>query len=468
MKNSIRSRLLFGLTSAIVTLWIGMIAATYFGAQREVGALFDTQLEQSARVATRTMFGFSNSQNDADGLKEKYKKNLVVQVWNNSGELVVKSQNSPDFPLDKSQSGFGSADVDGQRWRTFSFIDRSNNLFIRAGEPYITRDYLTRHVLVQTLYPVIIGLPLVAFLIWFMVGRGFRPMKRLVAEVHRRDSHNMDQIEADYAPTEVGPLVSELNVLLGRLKDKMDTERHFIGDAAHELRTPLSGLKAQAEVALGARTPAERDSAINNILTGVDRASHLVNQLLTLSRLDETVDSPTGNTNLRETLQQVLIDLLPAADKKSIELSLQINDDGPLSVRGHSDSLYVLIRNLVDNAIKYSPSQSEVEVEVFRDAGMTRVVVKDHGSGIPPSDYDKVFDRFHRRANTNAYGSGLGLSIAKRVVELHGGYIILRETQPSPGLTIEAGIVSTVSDAVQTVERHTTRSGALNSRIATS
>ena len=435
MRRSIRSRLLFGLTAAIATLWVLVIATTYLGARREVGSLFDTQLEQSARVATRTMLGLSADPAPDEALKEQYKKNLVIQVWDDEGTLIVNSMNAPEFPLSTRRHGFADTLIEGERWRIFSFYDAANGLTIRAGEPYRPRDYLTGHVVVQTLYPVIVGLPIVTFLIWFVVGRGFMPMRRLAAEVHRRGSDNLEQIVAPYAPSEVRPLVEELNVLLARLKRKIDNERHFIGDAAHELRTPLSGLRVQAQVAKDARGARERDAALNNILTGVDRAGHLVNQLLTLSRLDESESLPTEDVDLKSILQRVLVDVLPVADQRSVELSLAASDRA-LVVDGNPDALYVLIRNLVDNAVKYSPRDREVALTAAREERAIRLSVTDRGPGIPEAEREKVFDRFHRRHDGAAYGSGLGLSIARRVIDLHHGSIRLC-APPQGGLTVE-------------------------------
>ena len=436
MKNSIRSRLLYGLTAAIVSSWIGVIAASYFGAQREVGALFDTQLEQAARVATRTMFGIASPNAAEDGLEEKYKKHLVVQIWNDQGELVVNSRDGVDLPLDDMQTGFDSVFLDNQRWRIFSYRDDENGLYVRAGEPYLPRDYLSRHVLSQTLYPVFIGLPVVTLLIWLVVGRGFRPLKRLASEVHSRGSDNLEPIRAPYAPAEVQPLVNELNGVLERLHEKIDKERHFIGNAAHELRTPLAGLKAQAEVALSARTPEERERAIRHILTGVDRTGHLVNQLLTLSRLDESDHLTEEPVNLKDVAQQVLIDCLPSADQKSIELSLNAGISANYRVMGNRDGLYILARNLVDNAIKYSPRDSAVDVSLQRQSQAVELRVTDQGPGIPASERLKVFDRFHRRAGNTAYGTGLGLSIAKRVIELHQGEVVLSDSNTEGGLDV--------------------------------
>ncbi len=438
MRRSIRKRLLVGLTAATVTLWLLVIGATYLGANREVDALFDSQLEQSARTATRTLFGLPSPDTDGESREpgDQYRKNLVIQVWNDEGDLIVHSRNAPRQPLTEATAGFSDSTVDGEQWRTFTFHDIASGMTIRAGEPYRPRDYLTRHVVIQTMYPILIGLPVVTLLIWLIVGRGFGPLKRLAAEVHRRDPDNLDPIDAPYAPVEVNALVTELNVLLGRLKHKIDNERHFVADAAHELRTPLSGLRVQAEVALGARNDGERTRALTNIIEGVDRASHLVNQLLTLSRLDESDSVEHESVDLAERVRTVILDSLAAADARGVELSLDPVSPGRLVVHGNADALYVLVRNLVDNAIKYSPPGSMVSASVAAAPHGVLLTVSDQGPGIPPADREKVFDRFHRRSGSSAYGSGLGLSIVRRVVDLHQGTIRLADA-PGGGLRVD-------------------------------
>jgi two-component system, OmpR family, sensor histidine kinase QseC len=435
MRHSIRRRLLVGLTAATVTLWLLVIAATYRGANHEVGSLFDTQLEQSARVATRTLFGLPTPEVDAPEPGDQYRKNLVIQVWDDEGELIVHSRNAPRQPLTDQTTGFADSTVNGERWRTYSFYDEANGLTIRAGEPYSPRDYLTRHVVTQTMYPILIGLPVVTLLIWIIVGRGFGPLKRLAEDVHRRDPDNLDPIVAPYAPAEVNSLVTELNELLTRLKHKIDNERHFVADAAHELRTPLAGLKVQAEVALGARNDSERTRALNNILVGVDRASHLVNQLLTLSRLDESGSFLRETVDLDQTVRTVILDALAGADQQNIELSFEPNASHATKVHGNPDALYVLVRNLVDNAVKYSPPGTLVTVATRDDVSGITLTVLDQGPGIPPADRETVFDRFHRRGMSDAYGSGLGLSIVRRVLDLHGGSIVLGQA-PGGGLEV--------------------------------
>ncbi|MDH3690052.1 MAG: ATP-binding protein [Gammaproteobacteria bacterium] len=480
MIHSIRFRLLLGLTVVIISIWVLVVIATYHGAKSEVRALFDTQLEQSARVAMRTLLGLPTANDEIkpestisppEAEQEQhaqYRKNLVVQVWNDKGELFLHSQDAPLFPLSTVRAGFANSMINDTIWRTFSFEDKAHGLTIQAGEPYSVRDYLTQHVVIQTLYPIIIGLPIVTLLIWFAVGKGLTPLRKLAKEVGERDPDNLASIRAPYAPNEVQPLVDELNSLLQRLDDKIEKERRFTGDAAHELRTPLAGLKAQAEVALGARNKQERQKALTNISTGVDRASHLVDQLLTLSRLDESASIDDGNVNLLDTVRTVIADLLPYANEKSTDISLEHHGQGQSWIRGNKEAMYILLRNLVDNAIRYSPEHSLVTVSLGRRDDSNVIAVQDQGQGIPVQDRQRVFDRFHRRSNSEAYGTGLGLSIVKRVIDLHNGKVTLRQGTNGSGLSVEVMFpsvdIESASDPLTTTEpsiQHSARADRL-------
>lgn len=446
MKHSIRSRLLIGLTLVFVAIWLIVIAATYYGARQEIRTLFDTQLEQSAKVATRTLLGLELDAAESetavgagnDTVHEQYRKNLAVQVWNHKGELVLRSKNAPLFALSDQSGGFSDHRVADQRWRTFTFRVNDHDLTIIAGEPYSARSYLAQHVVLQTLYPVVFGLPAVILLIWLTVGRSFIPLRRLAGEVRRRDPDNLTPISASDAPREVQPLVNGLNNLLLRLEEKIEKERRFTGDAAHELRTPLAGLRAHAQAAMGARNDHEREQSLTQIIVGIDRATHLVNQLLTLSRFDEAGEVPFEVLDLRSIVTTVFSDLLPLADEKGAELVFDCEADGPIMVSGNRDALYVMMRNLVDNAIRYSPSGTEVIVSFGLRNDRVACRVADGGPGIPLGERTRIMDRFYRNPGTNdGFGSGLGLSIVKRVVELHDGQIELGSGDEETGLTVD-------------------------------
>ncbi len=457
MKRSIRSRLLLTLLLAISSIWVVVIAYTYYGTQREVREIFDTQLEESARVATRTLLGLPLNEAGASGaaptasggaeasganeLRATYQKHMVVQVWDQNGELFLRSQSAPLTPLSDIADGFRDSNIDGAGWRTYSFSVPERGVTVKVGEPYQARDSLTQHVVQQTLYPLLLGLPILAILIWFAVGRGLIPLHRIAAEVAARDSDNLDILDTADSPDEVTPLIRALNDLLERLESTLDKERRFTADAAHELRTPLAGLKTQAQVALGASASQERNRAILNLLRGVDRGSHLVEQLLTLSRLDQAAPMPIATVDLAATVRTVMNDLQPKVEERRVRLDLSTG--GGTHVLGNADAVYVLVRNLVDNAIRHSPPDAAVELSIARQHETIVFGVRDRGPGIPEPERRRVLERFYRGNAHEGEGSGLGLSIVKRIADLHRARLELTTPDAGGGLLATVAFVPT-------------------------
>lgn len=247
-----------------------------------------------------------------------------------------------------------------------------------------------------------------------------------------RDPTNLAALETSDVPVEILPLVGSLNTLLVRLEQALTNERRFTADAAHELRTPLAALKTQAQVARRADNAAQRDAALENLILGTDRATHLVEQLLTLARLDPEGESAVlkETCDLAALARRILADQTPTALSKHIELELTGLESVPIT--GNSAMLGILLRNLVDNAIRYTPSGGRVAVSVVAN----RLEVTDSGPGIPEQEKQRVFDRFYRVLGTEASGSGLGLSIVQRIVDHHGAKLILETGEQGKGLSV--------------------------------
>lgn len=305
------------------------------------------------------------------------------------------------------------------------------------------RQELAAAVAGHVVKPMILALPLLAWLIWVGVGLGTAPLRLLARDVSQRQPEHLAPLEMEQAPAEVQPVVSALNGLLVRLQQALLLERQFTADAAHELRTPLAGLRTQAQVATRARDENERHRALAHVLEGVDRMTHLAQQLLTLARLEPEARLTDGaGIELRAVVESVLGDIAPQAIEKGIELELLEGE--PLTVAGRPELLRVLIRNLVDNAVRYTPSGGRVQVGLSRLAGTSEqpslsgvtLQVLDSGPGIPLEEQARVFDRFYRGLGTGQSGSGLGLAIVKRIAELHRASIRLREGVEGRGLGV--------------------------------
>jgi len=319
-------------------------------------------------------------------------------------------------------------------WRVFSRWDPQRRFLIQVGQSEEIRDELAGDIMLTLLAPMLVAFPLVALLIWASVGRGLAPLQRAARELQARDPGNLTPVGEEGAPAEIRPLLSALNALFLRLEEAFQAERRFTADAAHELRTPLAGLKTQTQVALRATDDAGRRRALEQVMAGVDRTTQLVEQLLTLARVDPEMSSAGGEAvNLDSLASEVLADMAPAALARGTELGLE-EPRGEPRARGDRTMLGILLRNLTDNAIRYTPPGGSVRVATGSDGGHAWLEVEDTGPGIPAPEREKVFQRFYRVLGSGESGSGLGLSIVQRIAELHGAQLDLANGVGGRGL----------------------------------
>jgi signal transduction histidine kinase len=293
---------------------------------------------------------------------------------------------------------------------------------------------LLEHFVGVMFMPLLLGLPLLGAWIWFATRQGLAPVAEIAAEVAGRDPERLDPISPAAAPKELRPLLDALNGLLGRVAVALERERGFTADAAHELRTPLAAIATQAEVASRAREASERDHALNQIVAGSRRAAHLVDQLLTLARLDPVAPLVLTPVGLDSLAAEVCADHGALALEKHIDLALEA--PGAVIVQGSADGLRILLRNLVDNAVRYTPSGGKISVAVAIQDGAAVLSVSDSGPGIPPEQRENVLQRFHRLAGQDTDGSGLGLSIVARIAQLHRARLELADGIGQPGLAV--------------------------------
>jgi len=275
-----------------------------------------------------------------------------------------------------------------------------------------------------------------ALLIWLAVGHALEPLQRLTALVKARRVNALESLPDTLLPDEVQPLVSALNDLLARLRAALERERAFMADAAHELRTPLTALHLQTGMLARASGDAERAAAMETLSAGVQRAIRLVEQMLALARQEPRAEAQRVAVRLDDLAREIVAELVPLADAGRIDVGVSAAQ--PASVHGEPDALRTLLRNLVDNAVRYTPAGGRVDVAVeeANDTRGARLTVSDDGAGIPPAERERVFDRFYRRAGTAPAGSGLGLSIVKTIAESHGASISLAEGPSGKGLTV--------------------------------
>jgi two-component system sensor histidine kinase QseC len=433
--GSLKHRLLGLALSTVIVVWIGAAAFTYFDAREEFGEILDAHLAQSAELlVAQTSHDLDEVETEHTPLLHKYSRRIVFQVWEEGRVLRLHSANAPEQPLAGREQGFSDKVIDGHRWRVFTTWDESGRNLVHVAELTKDLDELTRDIAGNLLKPLLLSLPLLAFLLWLTVTRSLRPLDRLAGEVAQREPDNLAPLDAGTAPREVLPLIERLNRLFVRIEESLQKERRFTADAAHELRTPVAGIKAQAQVARAASSDSERTRALDNAILGCDRAAHLIEQLLTLARIDTLDDETTEPCQLRAIAAEVIASLAPTALSRNVQLELMEGDE--VSVRGNPALLRILLRNLVDNAARHTPPGTSVRIDVTDKQRQIILSVSDNGPGIPASELDKLGERFYRPLGTSASGSGLGLSIVKRIVDIHAASLQLTSPANENGLSV--------------------------------
>ncbi|MDP1633738.1 MAG: sensor histidine kinase N-terminal domain-containing protein [Gallionellaceae bacterium] len=439
MKPSIRRRLLFLLSGTVLAAWLATAVFTYFDARHEIGEMLDAHLAQSAGLIAAQLEHEFEDDDDRDAtLPRQYKneRKIAFQVWDRKDRLRLRSASAPETRLQSQSEGYGDAVIDGKRWRVFSRWDESRHYLVQVGERYELREELAESVASHLMHPLAVALPVLALLIWLGVGAGLAPLGSVAREIRRREPGNLAHLDEGHAPREISPLIAAINALFDRLRNSLEQERRFTADAAHELRTPLAAVKTQAQVALGARSDAERAHALANVVSGTDRASRLVEQLLVLARLDPQTALPHGQTvGLHKLAGQCIAELAPAAAGKGVEMSQA--PGGEANIAGDAILLGALLRNLLDNAVRYTPAGGEVAVEVRREKDAVLLTVMDSGPGIPETERANVLDRFYRVLGSGEEGSGLGLSIVKRIADLHHAGVSLGTGSAGRGLRVD-------------------------------
>ncbi len=425
--NSIRARLLLALLGMLALVAVVMGTVTYRSVLAETQTLFDYQLRQMA-LSLRDQ---GEIPSDQVGALADEQLDFVVQIWTIDGRSIYATRNHSALP---SRALLGLADVGvyGETWRTFSVATPGR--VIQVAQPLRIRQRLAADAALRSVMPLLFLAPVMALMAWWLSALTLAPLRRVVAEVRARDGELLQPLPDAGLPHDVAPLVSALNGLLQRLGQTLDTQRTFLSDAAHELRSPLTALKLQIESLKRAPDEAARGDAVAMLSDGIDRAARIVEQLLTLARSEPGAPPPPMlPLDLSEVVRQAVADTVPYALSRGSEFALFA--DEPVPVRGDKASLSLLVRNLADNALRYSPKGSRTELRVLSQSGAAVLQIDDAGPGIPPAERERVFDRFYRRAAGGEEGTGLGLAIVRSVAMAHGATIALAES-PLGGLRV--------------------------------
>jgi len=424
---SIRRRLLIALMLVITATWFGVGIKVNFDAHHEVEEVYDANLAQTAQMLVGLMIHeIEERQSNPIGsinidamIEHPYETKIAMRVRYPNSTEALRSSGAPDFP-DDTPNGFHSLNLNGQIWRIFSLLDKDTGLWVQTGQRLEVRQELVDHIVYRSLASLLVGLPIFALTIWWSVGRGLRPLERLGGKVEAMDPEALHPVDDRGAPEEVHILVISLNRLFARLRQTLEKERYFTADAAHELRTPLAAIKTQAQVAQRATDNHQREKALANIIDGVNRATHLVEQLLTLARADTAYAEQKleQTVDLYTIAKEHVAAVAPDAMARNIEVSLKTGEPSyPLI--GDAAMLGIMLRNLVDNALKYSPDGGYLKVQLARTESTIELTVTDSGPGIPEEEMAELFQRFKRGNNSTIMGAGLGLSIVKRICDIH-------------------------------------------------
>lgn len=435
-RRSIRRTLLVVVLAAVAATWLVTAVVSYFDVRHELDELLDAHLAQSASLLV-AQAGHESGEIELEHSPQlhPYGRRVAFQFWENGAVLRLHSANAPNVRLSPESEGFSDVEIDGRAWRVFSGWDAERRYLVQIGERRGTRDEIVAQIAKNLLWPLAVALPALGLLVWLGIDRALRPLRLINRQVEHRAPDNLLELDAADVPAEVVPLVASLNRLFGRVRASIENERRFTADAAHELRTPLAALRAQAQVARGADDATERGRALDNVIAGCDRASHLVDQLLTLARLEpEGLRAEREPCDLTELARLAVADIVPEALAKAIEIDLATED--PVGVHGDARLLRILLRNVLDNAVRYSPPNTAVHVRVERRGDDAVLSVADEGPGVAPEERDRLGQRFHRLLGSNATGTGLGLSIARRIAEVHGATLAFDAASPARGLVV--------------------------------
>jgi two-component system sensor histidine kinase QseC len=429
--RSLRRRLLLPLIASI-TLGVGAVGVGVFlSAQDEIDELFDAQLAQAARTLLELPLEPGELHDDErPAAIHPYEHKLAFVLRRRDGSIVQRSPFADlgSVPLDCA--GFVTREIGDLQWRLDCFAAPARGLQVVVGQRLDIREELVRNIVVSQFLPFLLALPLVVGIAWIAVGRGLAPLEALSTDIARRSPRDLRPVEIGSVPAEVAPMVAALNRLLGLVARTLEQERGFTADAAHELRTPLAALRTQAEVARNALPAGVARQALDKVVQGVERATHLVEQLLVLARVDDSEAVAKVAVALHALAREIVTEAAEQAQARELELSLA--GAAAATTRGHRAWLAILLRNLVDNAIRYTPDGGAVEVRVEDDL----IEVVDNGPGIPAEERDQVTGRFYRGSPGKGAGAGLGLSIVARIAELHDATIELADGDGGRGLRV--------------------------------
>jgi two-component system sensor histidine kinase QseC len=437
--RSLQGRLLALILSLVCGVWIATTVLTWRDASHELDELLDSHLAQAAALLVAQQAGeIEDDDHGIDApLLHHYASKVAFQVFH-EGRLALRSSNAPEEPMltltGIAEDGFRSTTMGGAKWRVFAAYGKERDTRVFVGEQVESREAILWAVLRSMLTPMAIALPLLAIAVWWAVRQGVAPIRALGQTLAQRQAEALQPISVAGAPSEMTPMLDALNGLFQRITDLMASERRFTADAAHELRTPIAAIRTQAQVALASQDVGERTHALQATLQGCDRATRLVEQMLTLSRL-ESGDAPVaGRLDVGTVVREVVADVAHLALSKG--QTIEVEADQHYWVQAEATLLSVLVRNLVDNAIRYSPMGASVKVVLQNANDGITLTIEDSGPGMSEANIKQLGERFFRVLGSGQSGSGLGWSIVRRIAAVVGADITVSRSAAFSGLAV--------------------------------
>jgi two-component system sensor histidine kinase QseC len=442
--TSIRRRTL---TLIIGLLLAGLAVLSIFNvhdSNHEIAEVYDAQLAQNARLLQGVMrmplaskehaelyraFNSALGQAVPRGDGHPYERKIAFQVWNPAGDVLVHTASAPSFNTPPTQPGFSDVvDLNNRHWRAFLLQDAQNGLRIWVGERDDVRADLVGRIVRHTLWPNVVGSLLLAAMVWLAIGWGLKPLANMAETLRARHSGSLEPLQLAPLPSELEPMQAALNRMLAQIQEVLGRERRFIADAAHEMRTPLAVLRVHAQNLLEAGTEQERRESLEFLISGVDRTSRLVNQLLTMARLEPTPNPPLlQRIDLSETVRNSLVQMAPWLLSKNLELIFDVSDQ-PFYVLANPAAIDIALNNLITNAANFSPEHGAITVHLSQADGFCHLTVDDQGAGIDESCRERLFERFYSRGT--AHGAGLGLTIVNTIaIRLNGRIELINRSE---------------------------------------
>lgn len=441
MWDSLSGRLLMVLISTTLAVWTASSVSIYLMIKHELQEIFDESLAETAHALLSIHLGQLNTPHSPypEIAQGQHHERIIFQIWRQDGQLIYRSVGLGQQPLlalptqRPSHPSYGWVDLNGQRYRTLQVTDQAGHYHIQIAEQDHIRQQIFHETGLHLISIALFFMPILALLIIGMVRISLRPLAQLTTQIHAQSSDALQPIALHHVPKEVLPLVAALNHLLTQISDSFEREKRFTANAAHELRTPLAAIRLHTQVLQGARDPAEAQEAITDIQAGVDRCSRLMEQLLVLSRVDPhhpTQRQPFVRCDLADIAERVVTQYRFRLLQFQLTLSTQLPH---AEVLGNPDHLEIVIRNLLDNAIRYRGDSQQLQMRIVSSPEHISFYMIDQGVGIAPAERSKVFDRFYRLSNAPSTGSGLGLSIVWQIIQQHHASIEITDGEHGQG-----------------------------------